>query len=190
MFSAKTDIELWDLSILGDHHAFGVLFRRHYSLLYQYGLKICKDHGVVEDNIQELFIELWRTKPDIAMRSLKAYLLQSLKFKLYKTFRNRHTTLEIENIKNESFELSYETFLINAEDDHERSKKILEALNALSPRQKEVIYLKIYKGLNYEEVSEIMQLNYQVTRNLLYQAVRAIRKTVVPLMLIITLLYR
>ena len=42
--------------------------------------------------------------------------------------------------------------------------------------KKEVVYLRIYKGLSYEEVSEIMQLNYQVVRNLLYTALKAFKK--------------
>ena len=92
--------------------------------------------------------------------------------------------MEIEQLHNEPFELSHETFMINSLDHHERSNRILEALQDLSPRQKEVIYLKIYKGLSYEEVSEIMQLNYQVTRNLLCQALKTIRKLLVPLLIL------
>jgi RNA polymerase sigma factor (sigma-70 family) len=101
--------------------------------------------------------------------------LQAIKFKLYKTFRNKKmvTTNEAENYL---FELSQETLLINEEEDQERTKKICAALELLSPRQKEVIYLKIYKGLSYEEVSEIMELNYQVVRNLLCAALKAFKK--------------
>lgn len=181
---SESDIELWGTAINGDQHAFGVLFRRHYRLLYQYGIKICNEPVIVEDTIQDLFIDIWHNKPDIAIRSVKAYLLQALKFKLYKTFRSGKAVLEIEKFQNEPFELSHDTFMINSLDHLERSKRILEALQILSPRQKEVIYLKIYKGLSYEEVSEIMQLNYQVTRNLLYQALKAMRKLMVPLVLL------
>jgi len=53
---------------------------------------------------------------------------------------------------------------------------ILRALNKLPPRQKEIIYLKIYKGLNYEEISEVMSINYQVVRNLLCQALKTFKK--------------
>jgi RNA polymerase sigma factor (sigma-70 family) len=189
LFSADTDIELWDAAILGEHQAFGALFRRHYNLLYQYGIKICNDPVLVEDTIQDLFIDIWHNKPEIAVRSVKAYLLQAIKFKLYKSFRASKPILQIEGFQNEPFELSHETFMISSMDDQHKSTKILEALHALSPRQKEVIYLKIYKGLSYEEVSEIMQLNYQVTRNLLHQALKAIRKMVVPLILLIIALY-
>jgi RNA polymerase sigma-70 factor (ECF subfamily) len=184
LLSSDTDIELWDAAIKGDHHAFGGLFHRHYKLLFQYGSKICNDPVTVEDTIQELFIDLWNKRPEIAVRSVKAYLLQALKFKLYKYYRAGRPDLEIEQIQNEPFEISHETFMINSLDHHERSNRILDALKGLSPRQKEIIYLKIYKGLSYEEVSEIMQMNYQATRNLLCLALKAIRKLMVPLLVL------
>ena len=151
-------------------------------MLYQYGTKICADKAVLEDNIQELFIELWQKKPSQSLRSVKAYLLQSLKFKLYKSFRNKKQVMNIEDAGDEAFELSHETFLVREEDDAQKTKRILEAINQLPARQKEVIYLKIYKGLSYEEVSEVMQINYQVVRNLLCQALKTFRKLIAPLL--------
>jgi RNA polymerase sigma factor (sigma-70 family) len=52
---------------------------------------------------------------------------------------------------------------------------VLVALGRLSNRQKEIIYLKYYQNLSYEEVSEIMNINYQVARNLLYQAIKSLK---------------
>jgi RNA polymerase sigma factor (sigma-70 family) len=53
-------------------------------------------------------------------------------------------------------------------------------VNQLPARQKEIIYLRIYKGLSYEEISQVMQLNYQVVRNLLSQALKSFRKIIAP----------
>lgn len=180
MLAFASDIELWTAALAGDRDAFGKLFKRHYSLLYQYGSKICTNTEVVEDCIQELFVELWQRKPSQEILSIKAYLLQALKFKLYKAFRHHRMVINIEGHTPESFELSHETFLINEQDDEERSKQVLEAINKLPVRQKEIIYLKIYKGLSYEEISEIMQLNYQVVRNLLCQSLKTFRKLAHP----------
>jgi RNA polymerase sigma factor (sigma-70 family) len=182
--SSYTDIELWNASLKGDCEAFGQLFRRHYTLLYQYGSKICSDEYILEDSIQELFIELWQKKSTRQIISVKAYLLQALKFKLYKSFRNKKTTFAIEEINDGPFELSHETFIISDEEDQLKAKKILEAIDKLPPRQKEIIYLKIYKGLSYEEISEIMEINYQVVRNLLCQALKTFRKLIVPIILV------
>jgi RNA polymerase sigma factor (sigma-70 family) len=173
--SLLSDIELWNAFVNGDREAFSSLFRRFYPLMFQYGQKITPDKEVLEDAIQELFTEIWQKPPTQPLNSVKAYLLQALKFKLYKTFRKK-SFIAIKDEENYSFELSTETLLINKEDQEDRWRKIAAALEQLSPRQKEVIYLKIYKGLSYEEVSVVMQLNYQVVRNLLYTALKAFKK--------------
>ena len=98
-----------------------------------------------------------------------------IKYKLYKSFRDHKPVQSLESAE-EPFEISHENFLIGAQDDQQRARQVADALNKLPPRQKEVIYLKIYKGLGYEEVSEVMGLNYQVVRNLLCQALKTFRK--------------
>lgn len=188
MLSSLTDIELWDSFVQGDKEALGVLFKRYYTLLYQYGNKICPDKIVLEDAIQELFTELWQKKSTQPIQSVKAYLLQSLKYKLYKSFRNKKLVLHVEEDSNEPFELSHESFLISKEEDEEKLKKIVDAINQLPVRQKEIIYLKIYKGLSYEEISEIMQINYQVVRNLLCQALKTFRKLIVAVAVLFSVL--
>ena len=68
------------------------------------------------------------------------------------------------------------TLMVGREQDAEKTARVLQALGQLSNRQKEIIYLKFYQELNYDEVSEIMNINYQVARNLLHQAIKAMRK--------------
>lgn len=186
MLSSASDIELWNASVQGNQEAFGTLFKRHYNLLFQYGNKICADKEIVEDNIQELFTELWQKKPEQPLQSVKSYLLHALKYKLYKSFRGKQPVYTIEE-ETEHFEFSRETFLIEEQDDQQKIKKILEAIDQLPARQKEIIYLKIYKGLSYEEVSDIMQINYQVVRNLLCQALKTFRKIIVPILILLIL---
>jgi RNA polymerase sigma factor (sigma-70 family) len=161
----------------GDREAFSSLFRRHYPLLYQYGQKICRESEVLEDAIQELFIEIWQKKPSRPVHSVKAYLIQAVKFKLYKHFRGNKPVTSLEEQDQEPFELSHETLLIEEQSRNELNRQVLEALDKLPPRQKEVIYLKIYKGLDYDEVSAVMNLNYQVVRNLLCQALKSFRSS-------------
>ena len=68
---------------------------------------------------------------------------------------------------------SQKLFLENKDQQLAITKKIFDAFEKLSPRQKEIIYLKFYHNLSYEAVSEIMDINYQAARNLLSQAIAA-----------------
>jgi RNA polymerase sigma factor (sigma-70 family) len=174
--TAREDILLWESFRKGDREAFATLFRIHYEGLVRYGGKFAGSAGVLEDCIQELFIELWQSKSAAPVASVRAYLLKSLKYKLLKAYRkNRATAAMAEG--DGGFEWSHENFLIAGEEDADKKRRLLQALSMLSVRQKEIIYLKYYQDLSYEEVSEIMNINYQAARNLLYQAIRSLRHT-------------
>lgn len=174
--STDHDIALWESFLQGDQDAFGLLFRSVYPHLYQYGSKICRDPALLEDTIQELFLDIWKSRNPTPAISVRAYLLKALKYKLVKEMNRHHTTGLPDNLEAGAFELDHETLLIAKQEDEERASKVGSFLQQLSNRQKEIIYLKFYQNLSYEEVSAIMNINYQAARNLLYQAIRALKK--------------
>ncbi len=172
-----TDTEWWEASREGNEQAFRLLFREYYPPLFSYGCKITQDKAMLEDCIQELFSELWSNRQKIVIRSLKAYFFKALQYKLYKKMQQKKVFYpEDTAMLDLPFTLNRETLLVQAEEDKARADKIAELLGRLSNRQREIIYLRFYKNLNYEEISEIMQINYQVARNLLSQALKALRK--------------
>lgn len=179
--TADQDIMHWESFRKGDKEAFAALFRGHYETLFRFGSKFTTDTELLEDCIQELFIELWQAKSRAPVLSVKAYLLKSLKYKLLKAFRKNEKTLALPDNGEGNFEWSHETTLILQQDLAEKKKKVQEALGRLSNRQKEIIYLKYYQNLSYEEVSEIMNINYQVARNLLYQAIKSLKSMLTAL---------
>jgi len=168
---------LWESFRKGDKEAFAALFREHYGILYRFGNKFTTDTELLEDAIQELFIELWKANSCTPVLSVRSYLLKSLKYKLLRSLSKRRPTF-LPADENLAFEWSHETFLIAEQESAGRRQKVLKALEQLSPRQKEIIYLKYYQDLSYEEVGEIMNINYQVARNLLYQAMKTLKKCI------------
>ncbi|HWK05921.1 MAG TPA: sigma-70 family RNA polymerase sigma factor [Puia sp.] len=184
MTTAEQDIMLWESFRKGDKEAFAALFRGHYETLFRFGSKFTTDTELLEDCIQELFIELWLAKSRAPVLSVKAYLLKSLKYKLLKAFRKNGKTLSLSDNGDIAFEWSPETVLILQQEDAEKKRRVQEALGHLSNRQKEIIYLKYYQNLSYEEVSEIMNINYQVARNLLYQAIKSLKNMLTTLTLL------
>lgn len=179
MNTADQDIIQWEGFRNGDREAFAGLFREYYPALFRFGTKFTQDKDLLEDCIQELFIELWQARTQAPVYSVKAYLLKSLKYKLLKTFRKNDRTITFNdgglNRERGDFEWSHETFLIARQESEEKKQQIITALTRLSHRQKEIIYLKYYQNLSYEEVSEIMNINYQAARNLLYQAIKSLK---------------
>ena len=176
--AAPSDIVLWDAYKNGDREAFSAIFRKYYSPLFLYGSKIMQDQTALEDCIQELFLELWKSRSQVEVKSVKAYLFKSLKYKIYRQLSQRRIHSEVFLKEDMVFELSHDSFMVHREEESERAKLLIQAFDQLSNRQKEVIYLKYYLGLSYDEVSEIMEINYQVARNLLYLAIRSMKKMI------------
>lgn len=53
-----TDESLWELLLKRDIEVLEILYRRHYDLLLNYGLKIYPDKELVKDCIQDLFRQI------------------------------------------------------------------------------------------------------------------------------------
>ena len=185
----ERDFLLWDRFRNGDTEAFVSIFKIYYGPLFNYGCKITGQRTLVEDCIQELFIELWRSSGKSEILSLKAYIFTAFKFKLIKIIRKN---IKIQNLTanqdNDNFEISMEMLLINEQENKELTQRVYNALQKLPARQKEIIYLKFYLGFGYEEVGKIMNINYQAARNLMYKSIKELKKTISILVILSILL--
>lgn len=174
----ERDLLLWNQFKNGSREGFTTIFTTYYPFLFNYGCKITPDVTLVEDCIQELFLELWQTRGKAEIVSVRAYVFTAFKFKLLKMIARAGKLRLLGPEQHEHrFELSHEHFLVAREQGEEVQRKVSVALQQLSPRQKEVIYLKFYLGLDYQAIGELMGINYQVSRNLVYQAVRVLKET-------------
>ncbi len=63
----------------------------------------------------------------------------------------------------------------NSSEDAEIGERLKRALLVLNARQKEALYLRFQLGLSYEEVSKLLGINYQSTRNLIHRSIVKVR---------------
>ena len=179
----ENEIQLWNSFKEGNTEPFVTIFKNYYTALFQYGCKMTRDTNLVEDVIQDLFVDLWRSSGKAEIQSLKAYLFSAFKFKLLKAIKDAGKSAALPNGGNEiAFEISHELVLIDKEQNEELKQKLALSMRELTARQREIIYLKFYLNFNYEEVSKIMDISYQASRNLLYQSIKAIKK-MIPLLI-------
>ncbi len=176
-----SDKKLWNNLKNGESKALEQIYRTYFTELYNYGKKFTKDENNVEDCIQELFVELWNRREKLSETdAIKPYLFVSLKRKIFHSVKKirKSTDTELE----ESFfeaELSIDQILINSETDGEQKSKLKHAFSQLSDRQKEILYLKYYSEMDYDEISKIMDLNYQSARNLVSRALSKLSKHII-----------
>ena len=156
-----------------DHAFWGDLFQCYYNDLYYYGLKIVPLPDLVKDAIQDVFILVWDRRKKLINDNLKSYLLISLKRDLLRKISVTPLPQDI-SAQNE-FTFSIEDFLIQQEENEEVNLKLINCLKKLSPRQREVIFLKFSQNLGFQQLAEVMEMNIQSVRNLLFRALEKIK---------------
>lgn len=137
------------------------------------------DAQLVEDCIQDLFIELWDARQRIsATDSIRKYLFVSLRRKIVKTLDRQVKKIASEEPEERHFQADFgiDQLIIQGELDAERDSKLKVAMAALSERQREVLYLKYFADMDYNQIGEIMELNYQSARNLSHRALESLRQ--------------
>ncbi len=179
----KHDEALWRRLRGGDERAFEELFRENYYFLYDYGLKFCQRPELVKDNIQELFAYIWQKRARISLaNSIKAYLLVSFRRLILQSLQKQKmqqtAQTEFEAQRQQIF--SAEDLIIFAEIETSHRESFKRAFALIPDRMREALYLKVYQNLNYKEIAAVMQLNPQVARNYVYEALKKLRTLLPP----------
>lgn len=157
----------------GSWDAYTRLYNDHFKMLNNYGYKFTRDVNIIEDAVHDLFIKLWTNRATLGNpASVKNYLYKSLRGVIFRKMQiaSRFVDLEGENDYNFSFEISFDHQMIAGEEERELQLKIKSVIKTLPARQQEIIFLRFYEGLNYEEIADIMGININSTYKLLYKA--------------------
>ena len=175
----SSDTTLWNQLRSGDEEAFSSLFERYYSTLVNYGKTLMTGEDRVKDCVQDVFVDIWsyRHKLNEAI-VVKAYLLSSVRKRIARLHHREHIFSNIKHIDSLEFlfDFSIEDRLIADETTAKKVEQLNKSINQLSDRQKEAIYLRYHQGLTVEQVAEVLNLNYQSTKNLLHRAILQLRK--------------
>jgi RNA polymerase sigma factor (sigma-70 family) len=160
--------DLWKLFMKGDMNAFHKIYDFHYQMMYNFGLRYINSNEVT-DCVHDTFLNMIHYKDTISeVTNVKAYLFKSLRNHIYK----------VKKLKKREFDLIDGT--IAYEEDNADKEKVLNELKLiiekLSPREKEIIYLKYFQGFNNFEISELLDIKYQTVRNILAVAIKKLRK--------------
>lgn len=176
-YTELVDSELWNLFLAGDKKAFAFIYENQFRKMLAYGLKLSPDREFVKDCIQELFVKIYTNRKNLGTTSkINIYLIKALKNKLYDEFRSR---VEIENIDALQFDFfrdnSLEELFTVGDEDLAQGEKLKKAVELLLPHQQEVIYLRFVQDLDYNEIAEILEINYQSSKNLVSRTLAKLR---------------
>ncbi|MDN5213172.1 sigma-70 family RNA polymerase sigma factor [Fulvivirgaceae bacterium BMA12] len=181
-----SDQQIWQEFKKGEDTAYAFIYKNHAQDLYSYGTSIANDSAFVKDCIHDLFLDLWQRRKKLAdVSSIRLYLFKALRNKILKEKAKRKPLrAEVEDNYNFQFEYSSESLMIHNQFSEERRKKLRLALESLTQRQREAIFLKFYKKLSYKEVAAVVGITQKATYKLLARSIQMLRNKMISIILL------
>ena len=179
-YENKPDQDIWRAFNKGNEMAFNFIYRTYASMLLQYGAQFSRDEYILQDCIQNIFIDLRRKRGRLSeVQSIKAYLFKILQREVIRSInREKGSNYSTKGLDDNFFlvEVSHETKLIQDEYDEEKKQMIEAAMNQLTVRQRQAILLLYEEGMSYNEIAEVMELNeVKSARKIVYRALASLK---------------
>lgn len=170
-----SDQALWADFKKGDKEAFALLYYRYFKVLIQNCLCITTDKDLVKDGIHDLFMELWKNKERLGFpESVKAYLIRSIHRKIIREIKKRRSYSRRAVLifpSHSGMADSVERHMITEQLRLEQKNDLNRAMQMLTKRQREALYLKFYANLSYPEIAGIMAISTGSIYNLISKAI-------------------
>ena len=158
-------------------HSLSVIYKELLPLLFRYGSKFTGNSEIVEDSVHDLFEKLCKKEDLSNIHNIKYYLLRSFKNILLDNLARRIPTDNIDEVShNHLQEKSAEDHFIEAEEIQQFNANIEKTLECLSRRQKELIYLYFIEQRSYDEICQMLGINYRTAQNTMHRALTTLRK--------------
>jgi RNA polymerase sigma factor (sigma-70 family) len=180
---SHSDLILWRSLKSGRRDAFNQIFDKYVAALFNYGSRFTKNEEIIEDGIQDVFVEVWSRRESLSdTSSIKFYLFKALRRRLVRTLyeSKRHSTACDEFLTHEDdVNFSCEFNLIQVETNKIQTELLKSHVEQLSKRQKEAVYLRYYEQLTYESIASLMNLSVPSTYTLVGKAIASLREALV-----------
>lgn len=167
------DIELVNL-LKTDRHkdgAFAEIYERYSKRLYAYCRKMLHNTEDANDIFQETIMKFYH---HIQSHSLYGNIMHLL-LKIARNLFLNHVRDTKKNVEFDEFITPYKGL---EQENFEMTQLLNIAINTLKDDQKEVFVLRIYEGLSYEEISEIIGDNLSSTRSRCWRAKEKVKNII------------
>lgn len=130
-----------------DNFWLGCLFQRHTLLLIGIAHKYMKDAALAEDAVQQVFLKALQSFPQEPIKNVKGWLYILTRNHCLQQLRQHHPYQSIEPLEDHSPAEESETLVTEA-----NLHQMEQALEALSPEQRQSIVLFYLKKYSYEQI--------------------------------------
>jgi len=175
--TAETDAKaLLERMWQGDSTALDTLLAVYWQPLVRYAHAVVQNVDAAEDVVQDVFVNLWHNRTRWqSIGSIRSYLYRSTRNRALNEARDHRVRSDlirahgrVEPSPATPLEVLHHTELHRAAE---------AAIQALSPRRREVFILFSRHNLSYREISRVMGISYQTVANHMSAALRSLRQS-------------
>ncbi len=156
----------------GDRKSFDHLYEKYGSNILSMAVLITGSHDTAKDIVQETYVKLLDAKIKNDCGNFKSYITTiSYRLALKENYRKKKLG-DIDNYEFYDAGSSPEIEHIKRED----QLNIFKAINSLPENQKNILVLRFYGSLSYEEISQIESLPLGTVKSRIFYAAKACRE--------------
>jgi len=187
MVMAISDRELWAAAVHdGDPDAFGALFDRHGRAIYNHLFRRCADWSAAEDLTSVVFLEAWRMRHRVELDresalpwllgvATKVVLNHRRGLRRYRAALSRVPIPEIGASASAGVQ-DFADDLVERVAAESEMRLILALVKRLPERDRQVLELCAWDGLNYEEAALVLCVPVGTVRSRLSRARKRLRE--------------
>jgi RNA polymerase sigma factor (sigma-70 family) len=175
--AGPSDAALWQAAAAGEHEAFGELYDRHATAVYNYLLRRTADWSVAEDLTAAVFLQAWRRRGEVVFAGDSAlpWLLGVARQLRRNATRSRLRYLAaLGRAGRDAASASSAgdpAELVTGRLDAERQlRRVRTAIGGLPRQQREVIELCVYAGLDQQAAAIALGVSVGTIKSRLHRA--------------------
>jgi RNA polymerase sigma-70 factor, ECF subfamily len=173
---ARTDRELAERISRGDGAALEAVYDAYAGAVYRQALAVASSAADAEDVVQEVFLKLVRRRGG-PIRDLKAYLLTAARNQATSTLRQRRCeALDDCGLRIADCGFAGRPYPQSTSSATVDMAAVREALEALPSEQREVVMLKVYDQLTFEEIGRVVRASLNTVASRYRYALQKLRK--------------
>lgn len=172
-----TDQELMGLVQAGDYSPAAVLFDRYSTRIYNFAYRFLRNSEAAEDATQEVFVKMMKHAHQFNGEAKLSTWLFSITANLCRDYLRKSDN------KAKDDEEALLTMAAPAEyspehvlETRETEKLVRDALQKLTPEQREAILLSRYQGLSYAEIAQISGCSEGAVKTRVFRAMETLKK--------------
>ncbi|MEE4285505.1 MAG: sigma-70 family RNA polymerase sigma factor [Mariniphaga sp.] len=166
---------IWEKFRTGDRRAFETIYSEFVDALFAYGMKMTPHRALVEDAIQDTFLDVYNYGSRLRNPgSLEFYLYKTLKRIIIRKLKEKYRFTHVDDFVAQ-FDLKFPLEESELEELEGQTGMLKDELEKLDAKKRELLFLKFNSGLTYNEIGELLHCKPDTVKKQVHRILKLLR---------------